>query len=257
MPEKFINISPSNKLGLSAQNIYKSFKNKYVCKDININLSKGEIVGLLGPNGAGKTTIFNILSGIAVPDKGNVYLDGLDITKKPIYKRSRLGLGYLPQTSSVFRGMTVEHNILSVLELMNLSKSEITRKFEKCINEFNLTKFRFTSASMLSGGERRRLEIARTSLLNTNYFLLDEPFAGVDPISIGEIHILLRQIKNKGNGLMITDHNILETLEIVDRVYVLIDGIIVFNGKPKDLTTNKQVKYLYLGKRFGKHLSNK
>lgn len=246
------NTKTKNKSGLEAKNIFKSFKNDLVCKDININLFPKEIVGLLGPNGAGKSTLFNILAGVETPDRGGVYLNGKNITKTPIHIRSRLGIGYLPQSSSVFRNMTVENNILAVLELMGLKKAQIIQKFETCMEEFKLTSFRSTYASMLSGGERRRLEIARTSLLNTNFYLLDEPFSGVDPISITDIHALIKQIKKSGKGLMITDHNIFETLDIVDRVYVLIDGMIVFHGDPKDVINNKQVERLYLGDRYGK-----
>jgi lipopolysaccharide export system ATP-binding protein len=211
---------------------------------------RGEVVGLLGPNGAGKTTCFYSVMGLVKPDAGRIFLDGQDITDLPMYRRAILGLGYLPQETSIFRGLTVEQNILSVLEVSEPDKRERQRRLEKLLDEFGLTALRDSSAMALSGGERRRCEIARALAADPTIMLLDEPFAGIDPISISDIRELVRELKQRGIGVLITDHNVRETLDIVDRACIIYDGQVLFQGTPEALVADSEVRRLYLGETF-------
>jgi lipopolysaccharide export system ATP-binding protein len=213
-------------------------------------VGRGEVVGLLGPNGAGKTTCFYSVMGLVKPDSGRIMLDGEDITKLPMYRRAILGLGYLPQETSIFRGMTVENNILAVLELAEPDKAARERRLDQLLDEFGLTRLRSAPAMALSGGERRRAEIARALAADPTIILLDEPFAGIDPISISDIRDLVIQLKNRGIGVLITDHNVRETLDIVDRGYIIYDGRVLFAGSPEELVRDENVRRLYLGESF-------
>ena len=235
---------------LRTQNISKSYKNRAVVKDVSIEVKKGEIVGLLGPNGAGKTTSFYMMVGLVKPDKGTVYLENKDITKTPMYKRSKMGIGYLPQEVSVFRKLSVEDNILAILQMTSLSKNEQEKRLEELINEFGLGHVRNNLGIKLSGGEKRRTEIARTLAIDPSFILLDEPFAGVDPIAVEDIQKIVLKLKNKGIGVLITDHNVQETLSIVDRAYLLFEGSILKSGTAETLAKDEQVKKVYLGQNF-------
>jgi len=235
---------------LRTEKISKSYKNRAVVKDVSINVEKGEIVGLLGPNGAGKTTSFYMMVGLVKPDKGNVYLENTDITKTPMYKRSKMGIGYLPQEVSVFRKLSVEDNILAILQMTSLSKSEQENRLEELIEEFGLGHVRKNLGIKLSGGEKRRTEIARTLAISPSFILLDEPFAGVDPIAVEDIQRIVLKLKNKGIGVLITDHNVQETLSIVDRAYLLFEGSILKSGTAETLAKDEQVKKVYLGQNF-------
>lgn len=235
---------------LSIHNVSKIIQKRVVLKDVSIALKKGEAVGLLGPNGAGKTTCFSIITGIILPDSGYVYLNDQDITELPIYKRSQLGIGYLPQDSSVFRGMTVEENIESVLQLIYTDVDEREARLEKLLNHFALSHLRAVSASSLSGGERRRVEIARALANNPQYILLDEPFAGIDPIAISDIRDLISVLKESGIGVLITDHNVRETLKIVDYAYILSNGRVLAVGTPSEIVEHEDVRRIYLGDQF-------
>ena len=235
---------------LRTQNISKSYKNRAVVKNVSIEVKKGEIVGLLGPNGAGKTTSFYMMVGLVKPDKGNVYLENKDITKTPMYKRSKMGIGYLPQEVSVFRKLSVEDNILAILQMTSLSKNEQKKRLEELIEEFGLGRVRKNLGIKLSGGEKRRTEIARTLAINPSFILLDEPFAGVDPIAVEDIQRIVLRLKNKGIGVLITDHNVQETLSIVDRAYLLFEGSILKSGTAETLAKDEQVKKVYLGQNF-------
>jgi len=235
---------------LRTEKISKSYKNRAVVKDVSINVEKGEIVGLLGPNGAGTTTSFYMMVGLVKPDKGNVYLENTDITKTPMYKRSKMGIGYLPQEVSVFRKLSVEDNILAILQMTSLSKSEQENRLEELIEEFGLGHVRKNLGIKLSGGEKRRTEIARTLAISPSFILLDEPFAGVDPIAVEDIQRIVLKLKNKGIGVLITDHNVQETLSIVDRAYLLFEGSILKSGTAETLAKDEQVKKVYLGQNF-------
>ena len=237
-------------MNLRAQNIFKYYGSRPVVNDVSINLNQGEIVGLLGPNGAGKTTTFYMMVGLVNPFKGMVFLDQTDITKLPMYKRAQMGVGYLPQEASVFRTMSVEDNILSVLEMTNLSKSEQKYKCESLIDEFGLSKVRKINGRVLSGGERRRTEIARALATNPKFILLDEPFAGVDPIAVEDIQKIVSKLKEKNIGILITDHNVHETLSITDRSYLLFEGKILKQGNTDELANDEQVRKVYLGSNF-------
>ena len=235
---------------LKASNLVKSYSGKNVVKQVSVELNQGEIVGLLGPNGAGKTTSFYMIVGLIKADAGNIYLNEKEITNYPMYKRAQNGIGYLAQESSVFRKMSVEDNILSVLELRDLSKKDQIEKTESLLNEFGLKEIRKRRGDLLSGGERRRTEIARALATNPNFILLDEPFAGVDPLAVEDIQKIVRDLTKKNIGILITDHNVQETLAITDRTYLMFEGKILRHGSPEDLANDEMVRKVYLGKNF-------
>jgi lipopolysaccharide export system ATP-binding protein len=235
---------------LKAQNLTKSYAGKAVVKDVSLNLKQGEIVGLLGPNGAGKTTSFYMIVGLIKPNSGSIYLDDKEITNFPMYKRAQNGIGYLAQEASVFRKMSVEENILSVLQLTKLSKSDQKLKMESLLKEFGLTQIRKNRGDLLSGGERRRTEIARALATDPKFVLLDEPFAGVDPIAVEDIQKIISHLKKKNIGILITDHNVQETLAITDKTYLMFEGKILKEGSPEDLAKDDMVRKVYLGKNF-------
>jgi len=235
---------------LRAENIKKKYGSRLVVKGVSIEVSQGEIVGLLGPNGAGKTTSFYMIVGLIRPNAGTVYLDDKDITNLPMYKRAQLGIGYLPQEASVFRKLSVEDNILAVLEMVGASKKEQQEKLESLLDEFGLQHVRKNRGDLLSGGERRRTEIARCLAVNPNFILLDEPFAGVDPIAVEDIQEIVAKLKKKNIGILITDHNVHETLRITDRAYLLFEGDILKAGSADDLANDEQVRRVYLGQNF-------
>lgn len=235
---------------LRAENIKKKYGSRTVVKGVSIEVSQGEIVGLLGPNGAGKTTSFYMIVGLIRPNEGAVYLDDKDITSLPMYKRAQLGIGYLPQEASVFRKLSVEDNILAVLEMVGASKKEQHEKLESLLDEFGLQHVRKNRGDLLSGGERRRTEIARCLAVNPNFILLDEPFAGVDPIAVEDIQEIVFKLKKKNIGILITDHNVHETLRITDRAYLLFEGDILKAGSAEDLANDEQVRRVYLGQNF-------
>jgi lipopolysaccharide export system ATP-binding protein len=235
---------------LKTINISKSYKGIEVVKGVSVNLKKGEIVGLLGPNGAGKTTTFDMIVGLISPDSGNIFLNELKITNIPMYKRSKMGIGYLPQEVSVFRKLSVEDNIKAILEMSNLSKKEQSEKLEELINEFGLNYVRKNLGRNLSGGEKRRTEIARCLANEPDFILLDEPFAGVDPIAVEDIQRIVMKLKKKNIGILITDHNVQETLSIVDRAYLLFEGDILKDGTAEILAQDEQVRKVYLGQKF-------
>jgi len=235
---------------LKSENIIKIYGDRQVVKGVSLEVNKGEIVGLLGPNGAGKTTSFYMIVGLIKPNGGRVYLDNNDISSLPMYKRSQLGIGYLAQEASIFRGMSVEDNLFSVLEMTNLSKEEQNKKCEDLLSEFGLTKIRKNKGVLLSGGERRRTEIARCLATNPSFILLDEPFAGVDPIAVEDIQQIISKLRNKNIGILITDHNVHETLSITDRSYLLYEGKILKSGTSEELVSDELVRKLYLGQNF-------
>ena len=235
---------------LKAENLSKSYGNKQVVKNVSLNVKEGEVVGLLGPNGAGKTTSFYMIVGLIKADNGNVLLNDSNITNIPMYKRAKLGIGYLSQEASIFRKMSVKNNILSVLEMTNLSKKEQIYKCNQLIDEFGLEKVKDSNGDVLSGGERRRAEIARALSLDPKYILLDEPFAGVDPIAVEDVQNIIRKLKKKKIGILITDHNVHETLSITDRAYLLFEGSILKSGTADELANDKQVRKVYLGSNF-------
>ena len=235
---------------LKVENIFKYYNKKPVVNGVSIDLKQGEIVGLLGPNGAGKTTTFYSIVGLVKVNSGKVYIDDDNITFQPMYKRAQMGLGYLPQEASVFRQMTVEDNIKSVLEMTDLNKKEQNEKCEKLINEFGLQHVRNNLGNLLSGGERRRTEIARALATEPKFILLDEPFAGVDPIAVEDIQKIVKKLVDKNIGVLITDHNVHETLSITDRAYLLFEGSVLKQGSSEDLASDEKVRKLYLGKNF-------
>lgn len=236
--------------GLAVVSIAKAYDKRVVLSDVSMSVARGEVVGLLGPNGAGKTTSFYSAMGLVKPDSGRIILDGQDITALPMYRRAILGLGYLPQETSIFRGLTVEKNISAVLELSEPDKAARARRLETLLDEFGLTRLRDAPAMALSGGERRRAEIARALAADPTIMLLDEPFAGIDPISIADIRGLVLELKKRDIGVLITDHNVRETLDIVDRAYIIYDGRVLFTGSPEDLVADANVRRLYLGESF-------
>jgi lipopolysaccharide export system ATP-binding protein len=236
--------------GLEVRSIAKSYDKRAVLHDVSLDVHRGEVVGLLGPNGAGKTTCFYSVMGLVKPDSGRIYLDGSDITELPMYRRAILGLGYLPQETSIFRGMTVEENIMAVLEAAEPDKQVRRDRLEQLLSEFGLTALRDSPAMALSGGERRRCEIARALAAEPSIMLLDEPFAGIDPISISDIRELVRELKSREIGVLITDHNVRETLDIVDRACIIYDGQVLFQGTPEALVADQEVRRLYLGESF-------
>ena len=236
--------------GLKVKNIRKSFKSKPVLRDINLTLSRGEVVALLGPNGAGKTTCFYSIAGLINPDSGTIEIDGKDVTDLPMYRRAHMGIGYLPQEASIFRGLTVEKNLNAVLEISIKDHAERRKRLDSLLAEFSITHIRQASAISLSGGERRRVDIARCLAIQPQYILLDEPFAGVDPIAVNEIRSLVSHLKNQGIGVLITDHNVRETLGIVDRAYILHDGNVLMSGRPEEVIQDKTVRSVYLGDNY-------
>ncbi len=235
---------------LRAEKLVKSYKGREVVKGISLEVNQGEIVGLLGPNGAGKTTSFYMIVGLLKPNKGDIILDKVNITKYPMYKRAQNGIGYLAQEASVFRKLNIEDNIMSVLELTDLSKKERNIKMESLIEEFGLSHIRKNRGDLLSGGERRRTEIARALATDPNFILLDEPFAGVDPVAVEDIQRIVAQLKNKNIGILITDHNVQETLAITDRTYLMFEGSILKHGSPEELAEDEMVRKVYLGQNF-------
>jgi lipopolysaccharide export system ATP-binding protein len=236
--------------GLVVRGIGKSFRRRPVVRDVSLHLRRGEAVGLLGPNGAGKTTCFYMITGLIAVDSGQIFIDGRDVTALPMYRRSRMGLGYLPQEASIFRGLTVEENIRAVLELVYAERARRNARLEALLAEFSITHLRRTPAQALSGGERRRVEIARCLASDPAFVLLDEPFAGVDPIAVGDIRALVAHLKKRGIGVLITDHNVRETLEIIDRAYILHDGHVLMSGTPEDVVADENVRRVYLGDNF-------
>ena len=235
---------------LVVKNLSKSYDRKPVLRDINCSLYQGEVVGLFGPNGAGKTTLFSIIIGLVKADLGELSLNNQDITNLPMYSRSRLGLGYLPQESSIFRGLSVKDNIIAILEITLNNKQEIESKCEELMDEFSISHLKNKSSSTLSGGERRRLEIARTIAANPKFILLDEPLAGIDPIAVKDIKLLVSHLKNRNIGILITDHNVRDTLDIVDRAYIIYDGKVLMEGKPSEIVGSSEVREVYLGQTF-------
>ena len=235
---------------LVVKNLSKSYDRKPVLRDINCSLYQGEVVGLFGPNGAGKTTLFSIIIGLVKADLGELSLNNQDITNLPMYSRSRLGLGYLPQESSIFRGLSVKDNIIAILEITLNNKEEIESKCEELMDEFSISHLKNKSSSTLSGGERRRLEIARTLAANPKFILLDEPLAGIDPIAVKDIKLLVSHLKNRNIGILITDHNVRDTLDIVDRAYIIYDGKVLMEGKPSEIVGSSEVREVYLGQTF-------
>ena len=236
--------------GLQVLNLRKSYKKRMVLRDISLTLNRGEVVALLGPNGSGKTTCFYAIAGLVTPEAGQVILDGRDVTALPMYRRARLGIGYLPQEVSIFRGLSAEDNILAVLEIAEPDRHKRREKLEELLSEFSITHIRHAPALALSGGERRRVEIARCLAADPKYLLLDEPFAGVDPIAVDEIRQLVRTLKTRGLGVLITDHNVRETLEIVDRAYILHDGKVLMTGTTDEIVRDEAVRRVYLGENF-------
>jgi lipopolysaccharide export system ATP-binding protein len=235
---------------LAVHSVEKSFGSRHVVRGVSIYVRRGEAVGLLGPNGAGKTTVFYMITGLIPADRGTIELDGHDVTKLPMYQRARLGIGYLPQEASIFRGLTVEQNIRAVLEVVEPSRKKREYELDSLLQEFHITKLRKTPSIALSGGERRRVEIARALATRPNYMLLDEPFAGIDPIAVGDIQDLVRHLTNRGIGVLITDHNVRETLGLTDRAYIVYAGEILTEGNPEEIVNNPDVRRLYLGEEF-------
>jgi lipopolysaccharide export system ATP-binding protein len=235
---------------LTVRSVVKSFKKRTVVRGVSLDLARGEAVGLLGPNGAGKTTVFYMITGLIPADEGSIKIDGRDVTKLPMYRRARLGIGYLPQEASIFRGLTVEENILAVLEMVEPNKKERQLQLDSLLEEFRITRLRKSPSMRLSGGERRRVEIARSLASRPSFMLLDEPFAGIDPIAVGDIRALVRHLTERGIGVLITDHNVRETLELVSRAYIIHDGMVLTHGTAHDIINNEDVRRVYLGDQF-------
>lgn len=235
---------------LEVFNIGKKYKKRSVLRNVSLHVKKGEAVGLLGPNGAGKTTCFYCVTGLITPDYGDVYINGQDITAMPMYKRAKMGIGYLPQESSIFRTLSVEDNIKAILEIVEEDETQRENRLEELLNEFSIAHLRKSPALSLSGGERRRLEIARALACRPSFILLDEPLAGIDPIAVNEIRNLVAQLKNRGLGVLITDHNVRETLDIIDRAYILHSGTVLMEGTPDEIVANEDVRKVYLGDNF-------
>jgi lipopolysaccharide export system ATP-binding protein len=235
---------------LTAQSVWKTYKGRPVVRGASLAVGRGESVGLLGPNGAGKTTVFYMITGLVAPDNGNILIDGKDVTTLPMYRRARLGVGYLPQQESIFRGLSVEKNIMAVLELVEPKRKKREEQLDGLLEEFHITKLRKSPSIALSGGERRRLEIARALASRPSFVLLDEPFAGVDPIAINDIRVLVRHLTKRGIGVLITDHSARETLSITDRTYIIADGQVLTEGTPYEIAHNEEVRRVYLGDDF-------
>jgi|TARA_B110000438_G_scaffold72917_1_gene73006 lipopolysaccharide export system ATP-binding protein len=242
--------SKDDTVGLHVNNLGKRYRNKRIITDISLSLYKGEVVALLGPNGAGKTTTFYGIAGLVIPEEGSVLLNGKDVTSLPMYRRAKLGMGYLPQEPSIFRGLSVQDNILSILELWEPNKTKQKQRLDALLREFSISHLRTSSALSLSGGERRRVEIARCLASEPEYILLDEPFAGIDPVAVGEIRDIVSALKNRGIGVLITDHNVRETLKIVDRAYILNEGRLLKSGTPDEVIQDENVRRVYLGEDF-------
>ncbi len=236
--------------GLVIEHFFKTYSNRTVVKDLSMHLKQNEVVGLLGPNGAGKTTCFSMIAGLTKIESGSLYLHQNDITTFPMYRRARMGIGYLPQESSIFRGLNVADNIMSILEIFYESKEKAEKRLEELLAEFAITHLKYVPTLALSGGERRRLEIARALATNPQFVLLDEPLAGIDPVAIGEIKQLIYHLKDKNIGVLITDHNVREMLEIVDRAYIIYEGKVLMEGSPAEIIANEKVKSVYLGHSF-------
>lgn len=249
-PQTAVPQQPLLQEGLVAHSVGKSYKRRPVVRGVSLSVRRGEAVGLLGPNGAGKTTVFYMITGLIPADYGSIALDGLDLTHLPMYQRARLGIGYLPQEASIFRGLTVEENIRAVLELVESNRAKREGILNGLLEEFAITHLRRTTAVALSGGERRRVEIARALAARPAFMLLDEPFAGIDPIAIGDIRALVRHLTHRGIGVLITDHNVRETLELIDRALIIHEGRVLMEGKPEEIVGNKDVRRLYLGDSF-------
>jgi lipopolysaccharide export system ATP-binding protein len=235
---------------LAVHGVEKNYSGRRVVRGVSLYVRRGEAVGLLGPNGAGKTTVFYMITGLIKADRGRIYLDGYDVTALPMYQRARLGIGYLPQEASIFRGLNVEENIRAVLEMIEPSKRRREAELDSLLEEFNIARLRKTPTIALSGGERRRVEIARALATRPNYMLLDEPFAGIDPIAVGDIQALVRHLTQRGIGVLITDHNVRETLGLTDRAYIIYSGEVLMEGDPEDIVNNPDVRRLYLGEEF-------
>jgi len=248
-PPQQLRVVADNK-GLAALHLGKRFKKRPVVRDVSLTLQRGEAVGLLGPNGAGKTTCFYMISGLIAPDQGSVHLDGQEITHLPMYRRARLGIGYLPQEASIFRGLSVEDNVRAVLEATEPDSDRRESMLDELLAEFSLSHLRRTPALALSGGERRRVEIARALASRPSFILLDEPLAGIDPIAVGDVRDLVSHLKDRGIGVLITDHNVRETLDIIDRAYILHDGQVLMEGRPSEIVAHEGVRRVYLGERF-------
>jgi lipopolysaccharide export system ATP-binding protein len=236
---------------LTVHNVQKSYKKRLVVRGVTLAVGRGESVGLLGPNGAGKTTVFYMITGLVPADQGKITIDGQDVTSLPMYQRARLGIGYLPQEASIFRGLTVEQNIMAVLELVERSAKRRRARLDGLLEEFGITHLRKSPSIALSGGERRRCEIARALASGPSFMLLDEPFAGIDPIAVGDIQELVRHLTERGIGVLITDHNVRETLSLIDRAYIIYDGHVLTQGKPEEIIANDDVRRVYLGDMFG------
>ena len=240
----------ANNLGLVVNNLGKQFDKRPVVRSVSLTIQRGEVIGLLGANGAGKTTCFYMITGLIQPDYGTITLDGQDLTNLPMYRRARIGIGYLPQEASIFRGLTVENNILAILEMVEKSKERQEAILEALLAEFSISHLRRTPSMALSGGERRRVEIARTLASRPHFILLDEPLAGIDPIAVSDIRDLIAHLKDRGIGVLITDHNVRDTLGIIDRAYIIHDGMVLLEGSPADIVGNEDVRRVYLGDRF-------
>lgn len=236
--------------GLKVRNLRKSYRKRPVIRDVSLDLTRGEVVALLGPNGSGKTTCFYSIAGLVMPDGGQVTIDGRDVTNFPMYRRAKLGIGYLPQERSIFQGLNVEDNILAILEIVEKDHTRRRERLDELLNEFSISHLRRTPSVALSGGERRRCEIARSLAANPKYLLLDEPFPGIDPIAVGDIRDLVMDLKDRGIGVLITDHNVRETLEIVDRAYILHDGGVLMSGTAEEVVEDEKVRNVYLGQGF-------
>jgi len=242
--------SPGGEGWLTSEGVQKSYGKRQVVKGVSVSVARGEVVGLLGPNGAGKTTVFYMITGLVPADAGRITIDGRDVTRMPMYRRARLGIGYLPQEASIFRGLTVEQNIMAILELVEPNRRKRQEELDSLLEEFHITRLRKSPSIALSGGERRRCEIARALASRPSYMLLDEPFAGIDPIAVGDIQELVRHLKQRGLGVLITDHNVRETLSLVDRAYVIAEGQVLTQGSPSEIIGNEDVRRVYLGDMF-------
>jgi lipopolysaccharide export system ATP-binding protein len=242
--------SPGGEGWLTCEGVQKSYGKRKVVKGVSVAVARGEVVGLLGPNGAGKTTVFYMITGLVPADSGRITIEGRDVTRLPMYRRARLGIGYLPQEASIFRGLTVEQNIMAILELVEPNRRRRREQLDSLLEEFHITRLRKSPSIALSGGERRRCEIARALASRPSYMLLDEPFAGIDPIAVGDIQQLVRHLKQRGLGVLITDHNVRETLSLVDRAYVIAEGQVLTQGSPSEIITNEDVRRVYLGDMF-------
>lgn len=245
-----LSVASEQPQGLVIKNLQKSYRKRPVIRDVSMTLGRGEVVALLGPNGSGKTTCFYAIAGLIAPEGGSVMIDGRDVTTLPMYRRAQMGIGYLPQEMSIFRGMTVEDNIMSILEIAEKSRSARQTRLEDLLSEFGIEHLRRAPALVLSGGQRRRVEIARCLAARPNYLLLDEPFAGVDPIAVGDIRALVADLTKRGIGVLITDHNVRETLDIVDRAYILHDGKVLMSGTAEEVVQDANVRRVYLGDNF-------